>query len=91
MRFGGKLLKRLDGGSDLPLTFSPGLPRVELEGLKTVRVEQHRGLAAYGPELVVVRCSGAELRVRGSGLTLETMTAGELQLRGRILALELVY
>ena len=56
-----------------------------------MRVEQHRGLAAYGPELVVVRCSGAELHVRGSGLTLEAMTAVELQLRGKIFALELVY
>ena len=91
MRLGRNLLRRLDGGSTMPLSFLPGLPRIELEGLETVRVEQHRGLAAYGPELVVVHCSGAELHVRGSGLTLESMTAGELQLRGRILALELVY
>ena len=91
MRFAGKLLKKLDGGSELPLAFIPGLPRIELEGLERVRVEQHRGLAAYGSELVVVRCSGVQLHVRGSGLTLEVMTAGELQLRGRIFALELVY
>lgn len=91
MRFAKKLLRRLEGGSDLPLAFVPGLPRIELEGLERVRVEQHRGLAAYGAELVVVRCSGAELQVRGSGLTLEAMTAGELQLRGKIFALELVY
>ncbi len=91
MQFGGKLLRRVDGGSKLPLTFVPGLPRIELEGLDTVRVEQHRGLAAYDSNLVVVRCSGAELHVHGNGLTLESMTAGELQLRGRILNLELVY
>ena len=91
MRFGRKLLRRLEGESRLPLAFLPGLPRIELEGLDTVRVEKHRGLSAYGPELVVVRCSGAELHVRGSGLTLETMTAEMLQLRGRILSLELVY
>ena len=91
MQIGGKLLRRLDGGSMLPLTYIPGLPRVELEGLDTLRIEQHRGLAAYGPELVVVRCTGAELHVRGSRLTLESMTAAEVKLRGRILALELVY
>ncbi len=91
MRFGDKLLHRLEGVPGVPLSFLPGLPRIELAGLDTVRVEQHRGLAAYGSELVVVRCSGAELRVRGSGLILESMTAGELQLKGRILALELVY
>ena len=91
MQFGRKLLAKLEGESKLPLTFVPGLPRVELEGLDTVRVEQHRGLAAYDPDLVVVRCSGARLLVRGSRLTLESMTAGELKLRGRILALELEY
>jgi len=91
MRLGGKLLRKLDGGSELPLAFLSGLPRIEMEGLNAVRVEMHRGLAAYGPELVVVRCTGAELHVRGSGLTLEVMTAEELRLRGRILALELVY
>jgi len=91
MRFGKKVLHALEGTTDLPLSFAAGLPRVELEGLDTLRVEQHRGLAAYGPELVVVRCTGADLRVRGSRLTLETMTVGELKLRGRILALELVH
>ena len=91
MRFGRKLLGKLEGSSEGPLNFLPGLPRIELEGLDTVRVEQHRGLAAYGSELVVVRCMGAQLHIRGSGLTLEAMTAGELQLRGKILALELVY
>lgn len=91
MRLGKKLLRTLEGGTELPLAFVPGLPRVELEGLDTVRVERHRGLAAYGPELVVVRCAGAELQVRGSRLTLVAMTAAELRLRGRILALELVY
>ena len=91
MRLGKKLLQALEGKSDLPMAFAPGQPRVELEGTETLHVEQHRGLAAYGPELVVVRCSGAELLVRGSRLTLEAMTAGELQLQGKIFVLELVY
>ena len=91
MRIGKNVLHALEGRVDLPLSFALGQPRVELESLNTLRVEQHRGLAAYGPELVVVRCSGADLHVRGSGLALEAMTARELKLRGRILSLELRY
>lgn len=91
MQLGKKLLRSLEEKADLPLSFAAGLPRVELEGLDTLRIEQHRGLAAYGPELVVVRCSGVNLQVRGSGISLEAMTVRELKLRGRILALELVY
>ena len=91
MQIGKKLLHALEERTDLPLAFAAGLPRVELEGLDTVRVEQHRGLKAYGPELVVVRCAGADLEIRGSRLSLEAMTVKELRLRGRILALELRY
>ena len=91
MQAGRKLLSALEGRSDLPLSFAAGLPRVELVGLDSLRVEQHRGLAAYGPELVVVRCAGVDLYVRGSGLSLESMTVGQLSLRGRVFALELRY
>jgi sporulation protein YqfC len=91
MPLGKKLLHALEGRTDLPLAFAAGLPRIEVEGLDTVRIEQHRGLAAYGPELVVVRCTGADLEIRGSRLTLEAMTVREMKLRGRILGLELRY
>ena len=82
MRLGKRLLQTLEGKTDLPLSFALGQPRIELEGTGSVRVEQHRGLAAYGPELVVVR---------GSRLTLESMSVRELRLRGLILALEYRY
>ena len=91
MRLGKRLLQTLEGKTELPLAFAVGQPRIELAGTGSVRVEQHRGLAAYGPELVVVRCSGAELLVRGSRLTLESMSVRELKLRGVILALEYRY
>ena len=75
MGFGEKLLRAAAERTDLPLEYASGLPRVELDG----------------PELVVVRCGNGELRVRGSGLRLETMTNREVKLRGRVRSLELAY
>ena len=75
----------------MPLEYAAGMPNVTVTGLSSVRVEQHRGLAAYGTELVVVRGRGAEIHIRGSGLLLETMNVEQLTLRGRISAVELVY
>lgn len=86
-----KLASWASAHTGLPLDYAAGLPRLELTGLRQLRVEQHRGLLEYGPETVVVRTAGASIRVRGSGLTLEAMTAGELTLSGEIFALELVY
>ena len=91
MGFGEELLRAAAERTDLPLEYASGLPRVELDGPELLRVEPHRGLAAYGPELVVVRCGNGELRVRGSGLRLETMTNREVKLRGRVRSLELAY
>ncbi len=91
MRLEKRLLQSLEGRPDRRRAFPSGQPHVELEGMRRVRVEQHRGLAAYGPELVVVRCAGAELFVRGSSLTLESMSLRELRLRGQIFALEFRY
>lgn len=75
----------------MPLEYAAGAPNVTILGLNRVRVDRHRGLAAYGTELVVVRGRGAEIRIRGSGLLLESMSVEHLTLRGRISAVELVY
>ncbi len=66
-----------------------GLPRVELIGRGELRMENHRGILAYGEEEILVSCGGMVLRVVGSGLELKAMTAGELRITGTISALEL--
>jgi len=66
-----------------------GLPRVELIGRGELRMENHRGILAYGEEEILVSGGGMVLRVVGSGLELKAMTAGELRITGTISALEL--
>ncbi len=66
-----------------------GLPRVELIGQGELRMENHRGILAYGEEEILVSGGGMVLRVVGSGLELKAMTAGELRITGTISALEL--
>ena len=66
-----------------------GVCRVELLGRGELRMENHRGILAYGEEETLI--SGGEIlvRVRGAGLTLRAMTGEELLLTGTILSVEL--
>ena len=44
------LLERTAEVFDLPADAVAGLPRLELVGDKELRVENHKGILAYGPE-----------------------------------------
>ena len=66
-----------------------GLPKVELVGRGELRMENHRGILAYGREEILVSGGRLLIRVRGSELELKAMNAGELLITGTILAVEL--
>lgn len=66
-----------------------GLPVVELTGDRQLRMENHRGILAYGDREILVSAGSLLLRVQGEGLKLKAMTAGELLVTGRIRCLEL--
>ena len=66
-----------------------GLPRIEVVGRNELRMENHKGILAYGEEETVISGGGLLVRVRGSGLTLRAMTGEELLLTGEIAAVEL--
>jgi len=66
-----------------------GLPRVELVGRRELRMENHRGILAYGTEEVLVSGGSILLRVKGQGLELRAMDAGGLLITGTISAVEL--
>ena len=74
---------------DLPLEYAAGMYRVELTGGSEVRIEQHHGVAHCSPELIVVKGAGAEIRIRGSALTLLMMTDDEIRIEGRIDGMDL--
>ena len=74
---------------DLPADALASLPRLELVGDKELRMENHRGILAYGTEEIHISGGRLVLRVRGEELELRAMNAGELLITGRIRGLEL--
>ena len=93
MERGGKkerLLERTAEALELPGDVVAGLPRVELTGDRELRMENHRGILAYGAE--EIRISGGRLivKVRGEGLELRAMNAGELLITGAIRGVDLI-
>ena len=75
---------------DLPADVVAGLPRLELVGSRQLYLEHHTGLLGYSQEQIDANTSAGVLRVRGEKLTLLAMTAEELRIGGRILAVEWV-
>jgi sporulation protein YqfC len=83
------LLERTAALFDLPADVVAGLPRIELTGDSQLRMENHRGILAYGTE--EIRISGGKLIVRvvGEALELKAMNPSELLISGRLRAVEL--
>ena len=73
----------------LPGDLVAGLPRMELIGDRELRMENHRGILAYGSEEIHISGGKLILKVRGEGLELRSMNAGELLITGQIRAVEL--
>ena len=66
-----------------------GLPRVELVGQHEARMENHRGILAYGKEEIVVSGGKLLVRFRGDGLELKAMTENELLITGTVFSVEI--
>ena len=69
---------------DLPGNLVAGLPRVELVGNRELRMENHRGILAYGTEEIHISGGKLILKIRGEDLELRSMNAGELLITGLI-------
>ncbi len=81
-------LERAAERLDLPAE-AVGAPRIELVGRHQLRVENHRGILAYGGEEVLIAAGRLVVHVVGEGLELRTMTAGELYISGTIFSVGL--
>lgn len=84
------LLLRASRAFDVPGDVLGGLPRIELIGAGELRMEQHRGILAYGPEEIHISGGKLVVRVSGRGLELRAMTPTELLITGEIRMVELV-
>lgn len=73
----------LDQGAMHPESV-PGLPIVEIAGERRVLIENHRGVAAYGRERILVNVKYGTVCVCGCNLELIRMTREQLIILGRI-------
>ena len=74
---------------DLPANALAGVPRVELVGDGELRMENHRGILAYGEEEIRISGGSYTVRVTGQSLQLRTMSPLALLITGRIRAVSL--
>lgn len=74
---------------DLPADVVAGLPRLELVGDGELRIENHRGILAYGREEIHVSGGVFVVKISGQGLELRAMTGLELLITGKIRQIEL--
>ena len=73
---------------DLPADVVAGLPHMELVGDRQLYLEHHTGILTYSEEQIDANTVTGVLRIRGERLTLLAMTAEELRIGGKILAVE---
>ena len=74
---------------DLPGDVVAGLPRVELTGNRELRMENHKGILAYGGEEIHISGGRMVVKVRGTDLELKSMNANELLIGGIISGVDL--
>lgn len=83
------LLERTAEAFDLPGDVIAGLPRIELTGNRELRMENHKGILAYGTQEIHVSGGKLIVKIRGDELELRAMNASELRITGTILGVEL--
>lgn len=81
-------LERTAQALDIPVE-ATGLPRVEVTGRHEVRMENHKGILAYGREEIIVSGGKLLIKVKGDGLELKAMNGDELLITGTVTAVEL--
>ena len=74
---------------DLPMDVVAGLPNLELLGDRQLRMENHRGILAYGSDEIHISGGKLIVKVRGTNLELRAMNAVELLITGDIAGVDL--
>ena len=84
-----RLLERTAEALELPGDVVACLPRIELTGDRELRMENHRGILAYGSDEIQIAGGRLVVKVRGENLELRAMNAGELLITGALRGVEL--
>lgn len=86
-RFG--FLERTAEVLDIPADALAGLPKLELVGDCELRVENHKGILAYGREEIHISGGIYLIKIAGRELELRAMTGVELLITGTITQISL--
>ncbi|MCD8341804.1 MAG: YabP/YqfC family sporulation protein [Clostridiales bacterium] len=79
-----KILAQTADALSLPPELAPGTPVLELYGSGQLRMENHRGIIAYGSEEISVSGGKLLVRIQGKNLELRSMSADALFITGSI-------
>lgn len=79
-----RFLERTAEVFDLPADAVAGVPKLELVGDGELRVENHKGILAYGREEIHISGGIFLIKVMGRELELRAMTGLELLITGKI-------
>ena len=79
-----RFLERTAEMFDLPTDGIAGVPRLELVGDGELRVENHKGILAYGREEIHISGGIYLIKISGQDLELRAMTGIELLITGKI-------
>ena len=83
------LMERTAELFDLPADALSSLPRLELVGDGELRMENHKGILAYGSEEIHISGGSFVVKIMGQGLELRAMTGLELLITGQIRQIQL--
>ena len=83
------LLEKTAEVLDLPGDVVAGLPHIEITGSHELRMENHKGILAYGSQEIHISGGRLIIKVRGKDLELRAMNAGQLLITGTIQGLDL--
>lgn len=72
----------------IPEDIALHMPLIHLTGSTRARVENHRGIDEYTPELIRIRAAAGHIVIRGRDLTVKELARDDLICAGRILAVE---
>ena len=78
------LLEKTSAALDIPGDILTGLPRIELLGDREMRMENHKGILAYGSEEIHISGGKLVVRIKGSELELRAMDPAQLLITGYI-------
>jgi len=74
---------------DLPKDVVLDLPRITLVGNFQLTVENHRGVALYRREQIVIGCSGGRISISGRDLEIGYIYREEIAIAGHIQRVEI--